>query len=213
MAPRKPESAPSSPVDPTSPSNPDPTTTGPLMFAEPTPSPSDLPDDWPSDDVSDELPPAPAPADPTSSRASSGSALSKTALRDVIRAAVIAAGAAANEFLTRDELERQNGLYATDERDAEAIGDPLANIANRRGGLGAAGNPDVVDAIEAIIGAGLYLTRQIILRRAINTARQNPPRQGDSDGRSEAPEGDGTHPAETAALSAPGRLPNLVPAD
>lgn len=204
MAPRSnPAPVPSSPSEPTPASEPTPPsgpTSGPLMFTSPTPDPADLPETWPSGAaVSDELP-APPEAPPTSSKASSASALSKTALREAIRKAVLMAGALANQVLARDELEQDAGLYLTDETDAEAIGDPLASIAARHGGLGAAGNPDVVDAVAAIIGAGFYLYKQLTLARVIKINRQNHPRNGAQGAGSETPEGDRTYPGEPAPL-------------
>jgi hypothetical protein len=152
--------------------------TGGLTFRQPEepadlPSPSDLPtlspdqsSPWDGDDsLSDEemgLPPddGPSGASRTSSRASSGSALSKKALREGLRTAVLSAGAAAGEYLT-DDAGRAVELWVTDEGDAAAIGDPLASILNRRGGLGDAGNPDLGDAIAAAIGLGVYAWKQL----------------------------------------------------
>lgn len=113
----------------------------------------------PSDEPSDELRAESAGA-PTSSRGSSGSALSKRALRDAARRAVLMAGSVAHAVLARDAAQQQVGLYLADEDDAENIGDPLASIAQRRGGIGAAGNPDVGDAIAALIGLAMYGAKQ-----------------------------------------------------
>lgn len=207
MAPRSnPTAAPSIPSAPESPSAPEttPTITGPLTFATPSPSPdpSDLPEHWLSDDVSDEAPPAPSAASPTSSRGSSGNALSKAALRETVRSAVLMAGAIANQFLARQDDEREAGLYLADETDAEGIGDPLANIAHRHGGLGQAGNPDVVDAIAALIAAGSYVYKQIALARAIKINRRNVAPQEPQDGRSQDGEGDWSYPVGTGPLAA-----------
>lgn len=141
-----------------------------LMTEETSESPSDptsLPysgplGDSPSD--SDEL--SDGPSDPSmgarsSSRGSSGSALSKRTLRDACRRGVLMAGSIAHTALARDEIAQLHGLYLADDDDAEAIGDPIASIAQRRGGLGAAGNPDLADAIAALIGLALYGTKQL----------------------------------------------------
>lgn len=202
MAPRS--SSPASPrtvtTDPLS--RPDPSRPGgALTFRQPeeeTSDPLSLPavDDSPSlsGEPSDELP-GPSEGPRTSSRGSSGSALSKRALRDAARAGVITAGGIAHQVLARDELEQQAGLYLADEDDAEAIGDPLANMANRRGGLGAAGNPDLADAIAALIGLALYIVKQLARWNAVKAAR----RAGVSpaEGRAERPAGD--HPQEPTA--------------
>lgn len=156
--------------------------TGGLLFRQPEApetSPSDLPS--PSDETSpsDPLdasrsasepphdePNAPSEGDPTSSRGSSTSrpaALSKRTLRDAVRRGVLMAGSVANGVLARDQASQQLGLYLADEDDAKAIGDPLAEIAHRRGGIGAAGNPDVADAIAALVGLALYGAKQFAL--------------------------------------------------
>jgi hypothetical protein len=149
---------------------------GALTFLQPDPSPSESLSESPSDptslpyppDVSPSLSDEPSdePSDPsegvrTSSRTSSGSALSKRTLRDACRKGVLMAGALAHTVLARDEVAQAHGVYLADDDDAEAIGDPLASIAQRRGGLGAAGNPDIADAIAALIGLALYGTKQL----------------------------------------------------
>jgi hypothetical protein len=85
---------------------------------------------------------------------------------------VLGAGEFAHQVLARDEPAQAVELYRTDDDDAEAIGDPLANIANRHGGLGAAGNPDLGDAIAALIGLALYATKQFARWNAARALRQ-----------------------------------------
>lgn len=160
---------PETPSDPPSPSDlPGEETTS-------TPSQSGLLDGSPSaSEQPHDEPAGPSEDDPTSSPASSGSkasALSKRALRDAVRKGVLMAGTVANEILARDEAAQHVGLYLADEDDAQAIGDPLASIANRRGGLGAAGNPDVGDAIAALVGLALYGWKQFARSRAAREMR------------------------------------------
>ena len=70
------------------------------------------------------------------------------------------------------------------------------------GGLGQAGNPDVVDAIAALIAAGAYVYKQIALSRAIKINRRNAAPQEPQDGRSQDGEGDWSYPTRTAPLAA-----------
>jgi len=162
---------------------------GRLMFLDPTnsdettPSPSDLPSD-----LTDPLPPL-SPQGPddsrsdsdelldesdettsddlTSSRGSSGRGgiTSRAALRRAGRKAVLFAGAAAHTYLARDEASKQVELYVADADDAESIGDPLANIAHRHGGIGGAGNPDFADALAALFGLAGYAMKQFARAR------------------------------------------------
>lgn len=175
---------------------------GALRFASPSDETTDpwtegpsLPDDAspsPSDEPRDELP-DPSDAPPRSSKGSSGNALSKRTLRDAIRQGVLMGGAVAHQLLPRNQAEREVGLYLADEDDAQAIGDPLASIAHRRGGLGeAAANPDVADAIAALIGLALYVAKQIGRYAAARELRQNGPSESTPDGLSDVSEGDRT---------------------
>lgn len=154
---------------------------GALTFRQPTPEsttgPTTLPDDLtePSPSPSDELPgepSEPSAAPRTSSRASSADVATNGALRDAIRAGIIGAGHGIHTVLARDEAARTVGLYLTDEGDAEAIGDPLASIAQRHGGIGASGNPDLGDAISALIGLATYAFKQIQRWAAAREYRQ-----------------------------------------
>ena len=187
MAPRsssRPASDPSSPTsgpewEPTPSSQPRPV--GGIAFATPkeeeettTPWSSGVEDGSPSlgAEPLDALQDAPSDDRRTSSKASSGSALSKRALRDAVRQGVLMAGSVAHQLLPRDQVEREVGLYLADEDDAEAIGDPLASIANRRGGLGAAANHEVTDAIAALIGLALYIAKQLARFTAARQLRE-----------------------------------------
>ena len=139
---------------------------GGMTFAQPDPQPetSDQPNvsPSPSGEPRTELPDSTEPG-PTSSPGSSGSPSvgSKRVLRDAVRSGVMMAGGVAHQLLARDQAAIDVELYVVDAEDAEAIGDPLANIANRRGGIGIAGNPDLADAISCLIGLALYAAKQI----------------------------------------------------
>jgi hypothetical protein len=153
--------------------------TGALTWSQPDPSPSDptslpgLGDDSPS--ASDEQlhePVEPSTDAPTSSRGSSANPLSKAALRNGFRRGVLIIGDAANGLLARDEADQLAQVYVTDADDAEAIGDPLASIVQRRGGIGPAGNPDLVDALTALFGLVSYILKQLGRRKLAAEYRQ-----------------------------------------
>lgn len=140
---------------------------------ESSPSPSDLPSDLyeptsplehsrsESDELLDESS-EPASDDLTSSRGSSGSSItSKAALRRAARKGVIMAGDGAHLYLARDEAAKAVDLYRADDDDAKSVGDPLANIAHRHGGLGDSANTDFADAIAALFGLAAYAFKQI----------------------------------------------------
>jgi len=105
-------------------------------------------------------------SDATPSRASTrgsdpaAGVLDDEALRDVFRGGVIIAGDQAHQLLAKSEGARAVGLYATDEEDAERIGDPLARIAGRHQGIGKV-NPDTADLLAAMVGLTRYATKQI----------------------------------------------------
>jgi len=90
------------------------------------------------------------------------------------------AGAVANQNLTRDELERDDvGLWIADEDDAANIGDPLANLAARRGGVaGAAANPDLGDIIAMLVGLAVYVSKQLQKLQAVRQYRRAKAAQG-----------------------------------
>ena len=177
--------------------SPPPRPSGPLTFAQPTTDPSDQPE--PSPSLSDELPdelPDPSDEPPTSSRASSGSGTTSTPevkrlIRDAARAAVLVLGTFAHAALARDEVAQAVELGLADADDAEAIGDPLANLANRRvGPVGAAASPDAADVIMAVVGIVTYGLKQFGKWQAARDLRKNAPSQGDAERLSQVPEGD-----------------------
>ena len=140
---------------------------GALLFAQPEQemNPYDQQDGSPSldgatraelpDPIEDDRSSSPG----SSTRAPAGSA---KVLREAVRSGVGMAGGFAHQLLARDQAAVDVGLYLVDADDAEAIGDPLAAIAQRRGGIGVAGNPDLADAIACLIGLALYATKQFV---------------------------------------------------
>ena len=102
---------------------------------------------------------------PTSSRASSrGNALGKAALKAATIKGVLIGGEMAHRAAARTQGQQEVGLFRTDEEDAENIGDPLAELIHRRGGIAgaaAAANPDVGDAIRMMMGLANFASKQI----------------------------------------------------
>lgn len=101
----------------------------------------------------------------TSSRASTpagdvGGVLDSEGLRDMFRGGIIIAGDQAHNLLAKSEGQRAVGLYATDQEDAERIGDPLARLAGRHQGIGAMSD-DTQDLLAAMVGLTRYATKQV----------------------------------------------------
>lgn len=121
-------------------------------------SASDLAPSEPFDEWNDD--------DPTSSPASSpekpAQLLSKKQMRDTARTAVKMGTGMAHTVAAKTEAQRSVGLYLADDDDAAAIGDPLADIAYRRGDLvGGKFSPDANDFLRSLMGVAGYLTKQI----------------------------------------------------
>lgn len=114
----------------------------------------DSEDDWLGPD--DESP----AATPSTASSSDVSVLDSEGLRDMFRGGVIIAGDQAHNLLAKSEGQKAVGLYATDNEDAERIGDPLARIAGRHQGIGAV-NPDTQDLLAAMVGLTRYATKQV----------------------------------------------------
>lgn len=130
----------------------------------------------------------PSDSGPTSSPASSADVedqdddtgsrfapLGKAALRVTTRKAILIGTQTANRLVTRAEsLERLNGLYVADNEDAENIGDPLASIIHRHGGIaGGKVHPDAADAMQALMGLIGYGAKQVALTMAIRDHRDS----------------------------------------
>lgn len=176
--------------------------TGSLTFRQPAtdlqepPSPPDPADDSPSDVEPSESWPEKSDAPQTSSPTSSGSGEPPQKIKDLIveggRALVLMAGAAAHQSLARSETARAVEMWATDDDDAEAIGDPLAGMANRRlGAIANASSPDAEDLIGAVVGIVTYGIKQYRKWMAGREMRRAAAAQGLAEPRSAEPVGDG----------------------
>ena len=94
--------------------------------------------------------------------------LGKAALRATTRKGVLIATSAVHRIAARQELEKAAGLYIADEQDQELIGDPVANLLHRRGGIvGNKMSEDANDALSALMGLANYVSKQIVLTAEI----------------------------------------------
>jgi hypothetical protein len=114
----------------------------------------------------------------TSSRASSGDGggplkpLTKAALKATARKGVLIATSMAHRIAAKSELERAAGLYIADDQDQELIGDPVANLLHRRGGIaGGKMSEDANDALSALMGLANYIGKQVALTVQIQQAQ------------------------------------------
>lgn len=90
--------------------------------------------------------------------------LGKAALKATSRKGVLIASSAVHRIAARHELERAAGLYIADDQDQELIGDPIANLLHRRGGIvGGQMSEDANDAISALMGLANYIGKQVAL--------------------------------------------------
>jgi hypothetical protein len=90
--------------------------------------------------------------------------LSKAALRATSRKGVLIATSAVHRFAAKTELEKRAGLYIADDQDQELIGDPVANLLSRRGGVvGGKMSEDANDALGALMGLANYIGKQVAL--------------------------------------------------
>lgn len=132
------------------------------LAAEEEPTGSASEPDWTSDDSSE----APA-SDPTSSSTSSAKSplkpLGKAALKATTAKAVLIGSAMAHRVAARTEGQRSVGLYLADQEDADNIGEPVASILSRRGGIaGKEVSPDTADALAAMMGLANYVSKQVV---------------------------------------------------
>lgn len=120
-------------------------------------------DPWtsePSGDLSD--------VDPTSWETSPAAGdkpaalLSKAQMRATARTAVAVGTGMAHTVAAKTPAQKQLGLYLADEGDAKAIGDPLADIAYRRGDVvGGKLSPDANDLLRSMMGVAGYFAKQV----------------------------------------------------
>jgi hypothetical protein len=131
---------------------------------------SPLPDDAGSGSDSEWLSDPDESPSETSSPASSADGggplkpLSKAALKATSRKGVLIATSAVHRFAAKTELEKQARLYIADDQDQELIGDPVANLLSRRGGVvGGKMSEDANDALGALMGLANYIGKQVAL--------------------------------------------------
>jgi hypothetical protein len=90
--------------------------------------------------------------------------LSKHQLRLTARAAVKTATGVTHTVAAKTPEAQRVGLYLADEDDQKAIGDPLADIAYRRGDVvGGKLSPDANDLLRSMMGVGNYFAKQVAL--------------------------------------------------
>jgi hypothetical protein len=128
-----------------------------LDTAGPTSSPASWADDdedaagYPDEDAG----PVARPGGPTAP------IVSKAAMRKTFREGVLITGGMAHKFGARTPGQQAAGLYLADDDDAAGIGEPLADIAARRDGIGGKLSPDANDALRAAMAFGGYIAKQL----------------------------------------------------
>lgn len=101
--------------------------------------------------------------------------LSKHSLRLTARAAVKTATGVTHTLAAKTPEAQAAGLYIADDEDARAIGDPLADIAHRRGDLGVGNmSPDANDLLRSMMGVGNYFAKQIALLGEVRRLQAGP---------------------------------------
>lgn len=120
-----------------------------------------------------ELPEQPRTTDPTGSSPASSTEpvrpIDRRALERAIAQAVRTGGKFANAQLT-DPDEHEAGIWLTDDDEDHGIARPVASILARHGGPGIV-NPDLSDALSAMIVVAAYLSRQLGRIRELKRAR------------------------------------------
>jgi hypothetical protein len=88
--------------------------------------------------------------------------LSKAQMRATARTAVTVSTGMAHTVAAKTPAQKQLGLYLADDEDARAIGDPLADIAHRRGDIvGGKLSPDANDLLRSMMGVAGYFAKQV----------------------------------------------------
>lgn len=104
-----------------------------------------------------------APTSSATSRAGDAQPLSKATLKKTVRSGIGIGSAIAHKVGARTEGQQQVGLYLADDEDQAAIGDPLAEIAHRKGGIaGGKMNQDTADFLQSMFGMANYITKQVL---------------------------------------------------
>lgn len=162
-----PTPTPSPDLDPT-PSLPDPRGASPSVSGWSDAAPSDAPagptsspGSWADDDDDEAGDDAAADAAPGKPGGPLTPLVSKASMKKTFRQGVLITGGMAHKFGARTEGQQAAGLYLADEEDAAGIGDPLAEIAHRREGLGGQLSPDANNALQALMALGGYVAKQM----------------------------------------------------
>src|SRR6185437_2891239 len=97
-----------------------------------------------------------------------GSAATRRKMRLAARKSLVGFSHIAHGNLARDDLDEFANVYVMSDDQAKLIADPLANIGARRIELaGVAGNPDLADALAAIVGFAVYVLDQLAIRSEV----------------------------------------------
>lgn len=97
--------------------------------------------------------------------ASPGRPTNPLAFVEPIEAGVLGVSVLANELLSRDELERDTGVYLAEPEDAHGIAVPASRLLSRRMREDGVLNPDLADAIAALVALAGYVSK-VFRRRA-----------------------------------------------
>lgn len=88
--------------------------------------------------------------------------LSKAQMRATARTAVQIGTGMAHTVAAKTPAQQQVGLYLADKEDCAAIGEPLADIAYRRGDVvGGKLSPDANDLLRSMMGVAGYFAKQV----------------------------------------------------
>lgn len=136
---------------------------------------SDSASEWPSDATDPDEEETEGTSSPISASGDGGGPLkplTKAALKVTTRKGVLIATSLAHRLAAKTELERAAGLYIADEQDQEMIGDPVANLLHRRGGIaGGKMSEDANDALSGLMGVANYIAKQVALTVEIQQAQ------------------------------------------
>lgn len=121
--------------------------------------------EWPSSDSEDhEEGTTSSPASASGDGGGPLKPLTKAALKATTRKGVLIATSMAHRVAAKTELEKRAALYIADEQDQELIGDPIANLLHRRGGIaGGKMSEDANDALSGLMGVANYIAKQVAL--------------------------------------------------